>query len=150
MVRTVVEVRHKPEHTRFWYFVVPEKLCDSVEVGSTVLCETRKGRKDGIVMSVKEIEFTEDEISRLTNGHIIRPIIAVETNFKTNDVIIPDRFLSTNPRDSKVQKQIDSISRDGVFSTNVIIKADNVLVDGYSALIAAKMLGMRTIRGFMV
>lgn len=72
------------------------------------------------------------------------------TNFLRNNVNnipvcrirIPKSFCCSKVNPEKIEQRIKDYQRDGKFNTEICIKTDRMLVDGYATYLAAKQLGL--------
>lgn len=144
----LVAVRHQPNHINVWWFSVSDKLCDKVTVGSNVLCLTKNGPSEGEVLGILECESQTEAALVTGNCCKLKPVIAVNTDLEIDKIKIPERFSDSMPSSEKILRRIEDLSTTGKFNTPVIFSSSGELKDGYTAYIAAKLLGLTTLRGF--
>lgn len=148
-----VGVKHKPEHTKLYWFAVPDGLAPHVGVGSEVLCDTRKGHNKGIVQIVLD-GVSEDEMLRVAQFNRqylpVKNIISVALDAELGEIHIPYFMENTPPTPEKIAKRVSEFYELGRFDTPVIFTQDMNLQDGYTAYLVATMFGQETLHGFCV
>jgi hypothetical protein len=83
----------------------------------------------------KEKRTPEEPVSRKT-----------EDNIPLSEIVIPEPFLRTPPREEKVQEAIEYYKEHGKFDKPVFVKKKNMLlVDGFKRYVAAKNLGLNEV-----
>ena len=143
-----VGVQHKSNDNKIFWFIVPESLADTIKLGTKVVCDTRKGRDLGLVVSIIE----GAEARHLVPYRPTREIVAVEQDFELSKIHIPYdwNLASTNPSVDKISQRINEYYQSGRFKTVVLCHPDGTLRDGYTAYLVAKMFGHDTLRAFCV
>lgn len=145
-----VGVRHKPEQTKIYWFVISDEVirdskdASELHYGDLVLCKTRIGDQAGMVVAILDVDKKDDEyILKLTGGHKpTMPIIAVYKLVDINEIKIPLIFLKNPPQSYKIQKRRNTSCRSELFlSTDIVISGDRYLIDGYSAYMVARERG---------
>ena len=146
-----VGVRHKPEHKNIFWFLVPEFLEPITQIGSQVICDTKKGETTGVVMSILEgIDFEEENIKNFFKDMTLKKVIATRTKFNLADIHIPLDMERSSPSSDKIAKRVDEFYGTGSFKTPIICSPDGNLQDGYTAYLVAKMFGHDTLTVFCV
>lgn len=64
---------------------------------------------------------------------------------RTEDIIISDDFKRTPPKAEKLHRTEQEYLKTGLLPENIIIDADNVLVDGYTTYLAAVKYGVEDV-----
>lgn len=65
---------------------------------------------------------------------------------EVQEIVIPQAFLSSMPKDKKIQGRIDYYKKHGDFPRLVVREDTKKLIDGYASYCAAKKLGIKTVR----
>lgn len=142
---TCVEVKHKPSHTKRWWFAVPEFAKNNISTGDSVICDTRKGKNNGVVCAVAR-DISSKFAMHLSNGHKLRNIVGIERSINVDELSIPKSIQEFGINQEKVEKQIELFQEIGMFKTRIVANKHNVLIDGFSAYEAAKRLGVKTLK----
>ena len=146
-----VGVRHKPEHKNIVWFLVPELLEPITQIGSQVICGTKKDEMTGVVISIREgVDSEEENIKNFFKSYILKKNIATQTKFNLSDIHIPLYMERSSPSPNKIAKRVDEFYRTGSFKTPIICSPDGNLHDGYTAYLVAKMFGHDTLTVFCV
>lgn len=130
----IVAVKHSADGKKYW-FGVPNELANRVKPGVTVVCCTNNGLNKGIVVS----NIYSDRAYKPT--HSILDVLD-KKQVKTSDIIVSKNFLRTRPNKNKLIARINEFYSSGRFDTEIMVDDDNVLYDGYTAWMVAKMLGV--------
>ena len=145
-----VAVRHKPSHTKVFWFSVPEELEDKVSVGAQVLCNTSKGKSTGRIECILD-GVPQQEAEKIIGTYFpLKPIFAVQLKARMCDIYIPLRFSTSNPTSDKIKKRVDEWYENMEFKTPVIFSPEMELIDGFSAYLVARMFEHETLLGFCV
>ena len=147
-----VGVKHKPEHTELYWFVVPDGLSPYVYVGSEVICDTRRGHNKGVVHVVLDGVCREEMImiAQFERDIPVKSIIAVAMDAELGEIHIPYYMQNTPPAAEKIARRVNEFYELGRFDTPVIFTQDMNLQDGYTAYLVATMFGQETLHGFCV
>lgn len=139
----VAMVKHENCEKIYW-FEVPDHLVTDVTLGIHVLCDTARGKKYGTVVG-SVVNAKDVQISSATFP--LRQIIAVAHDIALDSIKIPDYMKRASPSDNKIAKRFLEYYHTMKFDTNVVVKNDGTLEDGYSAYLVAKMLALPSISG---
>ena len=143
-----VAVKHKPEHTNVWWFMVPDELGDKVSVGNEVICATARGKANGKVVQMMD-GISQESAERIIGNHFpLKSVVAVSVELPLSDIHIPLILASSNPSEEKISKRMHEFYKYGKFNTPVIYSTDGTLRDGYTAYLVAKMFDHDTLKGF--
>lgn len=148
----LAEVKHKKNDERTWWFAISKSIEPFVDVGKSVLCRTRYGNSDGVVVGLIETDknFDKDELKKLTNNHLeLKKIFAVKTKIPIDKIKIPESFIKTNPSEDKINQRIDEFNTYRKYQTIVYVDKYFCLKDGYTAYIAAKSLNQKYIEAYV-
>lgn len=141
----VAMVKHTPAGQVFW-FGVPDRFVNDIHPGSRVACDTAWGQNLGVVVGSPLNEKDVKAIAIASGAKFpLRQIVAVATPVPMQDIKISKYMSCTKPRDEKISKRFLEVYHNGEFNTSVVIGKDGVLVDGYSAYLVAKELGLDSI-----
>lgn len=138
----VAMVKHTPCGKVFW-FQIPERLVGKLKPGSRVACRTARGRRYGTIVAADLEEQDVKEIM-LASGATF-PLAKIEATTKqilVSIIKIPEYMARTKPSDEKIAKRFLEFYHTGQFNTNIALDDSGVLVDGYSAYLVAKWLGL--------
>lgn len=143
----VAMVKHTPNGKVFW-FGVPDRLVNSIHPNSRVACDTARGRKYGTVVgSILDEKDVKDIMVASGATFPLQPIVAVAKGIPMADIKIPDYMARTKPCDDKMVKRFLELYHTGNFKTNVVVRKDGILIDGYSAYLVAQMMGFDFLTG---
>ena len=142
----IAKVRHKPANKKLYAFEVPKKFEPYIKVGSSIMCETSRGKQFGVVEELIGCDTAKD-VAEITNGNAISPLISVKTEVNIGDIRIPENFARTYPKEAKIEKRISELVIYGEFKTQIRFDTSLKLKDGYSAYVASKRLGRKTLSG---
>lgn len=144
-----VGVRHKPEQDRLYWFTVPDELSSHIQLGSEVLCDTRRGHNKGTVIAILN-GVSEDDMFAVAKCRRtpVKSILAVYMEPEIKDIHIPYNMAGSNPPAEKIAKRCSELYNTGSFATPVIFSQDMNLVDGYTAYLVSVMFGRDTIHGY--
>lgn len=145
-----VGVRHKPEHSNLFWFEVPESLEAITQIGTQVICDTRKGNSTGVVDILVEGLDSIESIEFFKGLTPLKRIIAAKKEFELSDIHIPWDMASSAPSSDKITKRINEFYTTGAFQTPIICGADGNLQDGYTAYLVARMFGHDTLSAFCI
>lgn len=138
----VAMVKHTPCGKVFW-FQIPEHLVGKLEPGSRVACHTMRGRQYGTIVAADLNERDVKEIMLASGATFpLAKIEAAARQVLVNDIKIPEYMARTKPSDEKIAKRFLEFYHTGQFNTNIALDDSGVLVDGYSAYLVAKWLGL--------
>lgn len=77
----------------------------------------------------------------------LRKIVATTVNIALDSIVIPNYMVRSRPSDEKIAKRFMEYYHNKRFNTNVVVAENGVLVDGYTAYLVAKVLGLPYISG---
>lgn len=143
-----VAVKHKPSHTKVWWFIIPDDLKDKITLGTEVICETKRGDAYGKVVQIIDGVSQEDAEKIIGEHFPLKSVIAVNVNPNIEEIHIPLEFAMSNPSAGKISKRVNEFYRGGRFDTKVIFSPDYNLRDGYTAYLVAKMFDHISLKGF--
>lgn len=141
----IIEVKHKEDHYKSYWFEVPAALANTIKKGDKVMCETCRGWQEGIaqtgvlLLSGGDIDhFIEAAGARLPLKRVI------ETRYKIpmKNIKIYPAMEATRPAADKIAKRIEELYKNGAFNTKVSLDLDGHLQDGYTAYLVAKMFDL--------
>lgn len=140
----VVLVQHRDDwkKQKKYCFEIDDPLARLVSPGAEVVCETRRGRQSGTVVS--EVMTGDKAVEALNTPGVTLPlkrIMAVTFVVDISNVLIPIQFELSSPSEAKIRERKQELKTCGYVRTKVIVK-DGLLIDGYTAYLAAKELGM--------
>lgn len=129
---------------KVYWFEVPEQLANDVVTGVRVTCDTARGKKAGVVVGTALLNPEQDREMLLSAGAVLplRQILSIKKDVLMADIKIPDYMKRSTPRDDKIAKRFLEYYHTMSFNTNVSIREDGTLVDGYSAYLVAKVLNL--------
>lgn len=142
----VVMVKHTPNGKVFW-FEVPERLADFITPGVRVACDTYRGLRYGIAVSVA-LDATDVKDVMAATGAVkpLRQIVNIAQNIYLGSIKIPSYMAQSHPSDEKIAKRfLELYHHTGDFQTHIVVDKDYNLVDGYTAYLVAKKMGMEII-----
>ncbi len=146
----VAMVKHTPVGQVFW-FGVPDRFVNDIHPGSRVACDTVRGRKFGVVVGSPLNEEDAREVAVASGARFpLCQISAVATKVPMQNIKIPKYMARTKPRDEKISKRFMEVYHNGEFNTSVVVNKNGMLVDGYSAYLVAKKLGLDLITAICV
>lgn len=139
----VALVRHGSYGKVYW-FEVPEQLTNDVMIGARVTCDTARGKNAGVVVGTAVLDPEQDRETLSSAGAVLplRQILSIKKDVLMADIKIPDYMKRSTPRDDKIAKRFLEYYHTMSFNTNVSIREDGTLVDGYSAYLVAKVLNL--------
>ena len=136
----VAMIKHSPTGKVFW-FGVPKELECKVRPGRRVACDTSRGERYGTVVGANLNEMDVKDIMTASGATFpLRMITKVTQDVSMALISIPDFMGRTKPRDDKIAKRFLEYYHHGKFNTNIVVDENNVLLDGYSAYLVAKLL----------
>ena len=142
----IVEVRHKANQKRTFWFEVPGNLKDKIQRGDLVICKTRNGNDFGVAQTGV---LSGDGVERLAimNGATLplREIVSIKKEYPVKEIRISQEMKKTYPRAAKIEARLKEYCEGGFFRTNFKIGKDGYLEDGYTAYLVAKMLDLDTV-----
>ncbi len=146
----VAMVKHTPAGKVFW-FSVPDRFVNEIHPGSHVACDTARGRKFGVVVGSPLDEEDARAVAMASGARFpLREISAVATKVPMQNIKIPKYISRTKPRDEKISKRFMEAYHNGEFNTSVVVNKNGMLMDGYSAYLVAKKLGLDFITAICV
>lgn len=138
----VAMVKHSPNGKVFW-FETPKYLEGLLTTGSRVACDTNRGRQYGVIVGANLDEKDVLEVMTASGATLpLRKIIATARMVPIDKIKIPEYMKRTKPRDEKIAKRFLEFYHTGQFDTNVALSDDGTLVDGYSAYLVARTVGL--------
>lgn len=66
-------------------------------------------------------------------------------NIPLQNINIPDSFSQSLPSSDKISRQYKSYKKTGGFNREILVDADNNLIDGYTVYLVCKMLGIENV-----
>ena len=137
-------VRLRKKKKKLYWFNVCTPLCQYLFPNCTVTVETSKGIFNGTLIKFM-VGADRQELAHDLGYFPKNDIISVYTMMPMDRIYIQPSFVEHPPDDHKVSRQKHEWLKDGRFKTNVVIRSDGVLLDGYSAYLAAVKLNMTTL-----
>ena len=125
----VAMVKHGNSEKIYW-FEVPAHLSDAIKPGIRVACHTARGRKYGIVVG-----------SVVNKADVHELMVASGATFPLRQIV------ATTASDEKIAKRFMEYYHNKKFNTNVLVADNGLLLDGYTAYLVAKVLGLPYISG---
>lgn len=141
-------IKHDYSGRVFW-FKVPKSLSGRIAVQGRVICKTKYGFQPGDVVELISCKG-QSEIKQITGITPSRSVVGVKTSIKTDKVKITSAFLNTVPSPEKIANREAEYKLFGKFLTKVEFSRSGYLIDGYTAYLAAKKLGVKELDGFMM
>lgn len=141
-------IKHDYSNRIFW-FKVPKSLSDRIAVQGKVICETKYGFQPGDVVELISCK-ERSEIKRSTGITPSKSVVGVNTSIDIDKVIIPSAFSNTVPSPEKIANREAEYKLFGKFLTKIEFSRGGYLIDGYTAYLAAKKLGVKELDGFMM
>lgn len=139
----IILVKH-PDSAKLYCFSVPDHLATSVRRGSKVICNTARGMKVGIAMTGVITGDGAEDVAKLHCAHFpLAEIDSVLVSIPMDEIEIPDYIAKSIPATEKIAKRLDEYRKRRAFFTTVAINCEHELIDGYSAYLVAKMLGLK-------
>lgn len=144
MMKAVL-VKHT-EDGKPYCFGLPDWFDLHINIGTRVLCQTRRGVTDGVIVSnVCEGALAEDMARRNGATFPLSKIKEISINMKLDDLLIPEAIRNSHPSPRKIQQRSEEYSKYGRFLNRIAVSKHNVLYDGYTAYLVAKKLGLDSI-----
>lgn len=141
----VAMVKHN-QHSKTYWFEVPESMVPEITPNTRVACDTARGLKHGIVVgSVLDMNDVQDVMLASGAKLPLRKITAVQCDIPLSEIKIPEYMARTKPRDEKIAKRFLEYYHTRKFNTTVMLNDNGMLCDGYSAYLVAKMLNLPSI-----
>ncbi len=127
-------------------FSVPDHLTGVVKRGMRVMCKTARGEEIGIVKTGVITGDGAADIAKLHGAHFpLAEIDAAYASIPMDRIKISARMRDTIPATEKITQRIEEYKKDHAFHTGVALNSAGELVDGYSAYLVARMLGLKYI-----
>ena len=143
----VAMVKHGNSEKIYW-FEVPARLSDAIKPGIRVACHTARGRKYGIVVGSVVNKADVHELMVASGATFpLRQIVATTADIALDSIAIPDYMKHSKPSDEKIAKRFMEYYHNKKFNTNVLVADNGLLLDGYTAYLVAKVLGLPYISG---
>lgn len=139
----IVLVQHRPDSQRQYCFEVADRLLPYVHKGVKVVCDTKRGNEPGVIAS--DVLTDEDARSAIIEhgaSFPLREIIAVIKEIDISNVRVPIRMLDSQPKEEKLHQRKAELKRLGGVATNVVVRDNGILCDGYTAYVVCKQRGM--------
>ena len=134
-------VRLRKNRKKLYWFNVCGPLCQYLVPNCTVTVETSGGIFKGILTKFM-VSGDHRELAQDLGYFPTRDIRSVYSKVPMDRIYIQPSFAEHPPSDQKVNHQKHEWLKDGRFKTRVVIRSDGVLLDGYSAYLAAIKLNM--------
>lgn len=143
-----VGVKHEPEQTVTYWFEAPDNIARQISVGSSVICDTRRGSMSGIVEQI--MDGIPQNIARSVIGdHFpLKKVLAVSKDIPIQNIRISWE-IDSNPSPEEIAERVREYYNHGKFDSPIICDEDGNLEEGYSAYLVAKMLAHDTLRVLM-
>lgn len=142
----IVLVQHSEKQTQKFCFSIPDDVLPYIHQGTNVICETRRGKSPGCVVSPI---FSGEDAERVMaeNGatNPLRSIVAIVKNINMDSIRIPIWMELHEPHEDKIERRNRELKSLGCVRTKVDVGDDGVLKDGYTAYLACKKRGMSVI-----
>ncbi|NBH76993.1 hypothetical protein D3Z52_02105 [Clostridiaceae bacterium] len=133
---------------KVYWFEVPDHLADKVKPNARVACDTARGRKCGVVVGSVVNDADVRELMIASGATFpLRKIVGTTCDVAVDSIVIPDYMKRSRPSDDKIAKRFMEYYHTGKFSTNVVVADNNVLMDGYTAYLVAKVLKLPYLSG---
>lgn len=145
-----VGVKHKDNQPTVYWFVVPDNIEKYVSIGTKVVCNTRRGDADGIVVMLLDGIEQESVKSIIGNHFPLKNIVGVYMDMKLSDIHIPWDTYSSNPSAYKIAKRVLDLYTSSEFNTRVLFSLSGDLLDGYTAYLVSKMFDRETLSGLCI
>ena len=145
-------VRHHPDQAKLFWFAIPDELIPVADAGDACLCSTTSyGEQPGKIEAI--LDCSDPSVTRSIIGipqeKPIRFLTGVEFCKSLEDIWIPAKFANApNPR--KLRDREIEYAATGRFDTRVCLDPNGMLLDGYSAYVAAKKMGHTFLRGYLM
>lgn len=144
-----VEIDKKIDKPR-WH-EVPESLAYKINKGDTLLCFHKNYEVTGkATTNVMHGDGIEELLGQSKSHFDDLKVLAKFEEFIMEDIKIPDIFSSTYPSIEKINKRLEEYYDSGKFNTLVKLNHDNLMLDGYTAYLVARMFGEKTLLGIKV
>lgn len=142
----VVEVKHRPNAKKTFWFEVPDDLVKMIHADSLVLCDTRRGEQEGRVLNGI---LSGDGIEHLlvAQGAVLplRQVVGVMNEVPVETIKVHEYMAHSRPAQDKLIARIKEYHKDGYFKTPVSVDKDGYLKDGYTAYLVAKMMNEKNV-----
>jgi hypothetical protein len=149
-IKKFVGVKHKPEQKQVYWFEVPEPLCNSVKMNSQVLCDTSRGRQEGVVVSIVE-GVGENKAQHIIGARFpLKEIVAVKVSLDIDKIHIPYDIQAYGWDLKDIYETMEAYFAVGYFSGSIKFSVNNDLIDGYSEYLIAKMFDHGVLEGWYV
>lgn len=139
----VIEIKHKPEQEKSYWFEVPAAMAGIIRKGDTVFCETCRGKQKGVAQTGV---LSGDGIERMVKAAgaklPLKRILEVTYKIPMKCIKINHDMITTKPAAHKLAKRIEELYTSGAFNTKVVLSPDGYLNDGYTAYLVAKMFDL--------
>lgn len=149
----VVEVKHHPRAKKTYCFAVPTSLAYYIVPGTRLEVDTRQGK--AFAIATGRASCDPEKVKEMTNRtgatEALRPVTAIHTLVDPRSIDVPAKFLMTPPSWGKIRAREREYARCGSFQTRIEIAGLWLtLMDGYSAYVVAKRLGLTAISVWVI
>lgn len=147
-METFVGVQLKSDSTLAYWFSVPEELREDIRMGCNVICTTVRGNLEGKIVKILDGISNNDALKIIPERYFpLKEIIAVSRQYDLKDIYIPMELEMVSIKPEDIANRMKEFYDTGRFS-KVIVKSGGQLVDGYDAVLVAKMFGHDSILGW--
>ena len=121
-----VGVKHEPEQTVTYWFEAPDNIARQISVGSSVICDTRRGSMSGIVEQI--MDGIPQNIARSVIGdHFpLKKVLAVSKDIPIQDIRISWE-IDSNPSPEEIAERVREYYNHGKFDSPIICDEDGNL-----------------------
>lgn len=153
MTETYVAVKHiygKNPYKIFW-FINPKR--HEITIGQHVLCDAKGRPERGIVAGI--CQCRKDEADMTIGVEPTKSIIGTGISAYTDHIYVPAEWKQTPPKEEKINTAVRQYDKLGRFEPPIIVRkageSNNyfILEDGYTSLLAAKILDIEIIGCYM-
>ena len=100
------------------------------------------GWNDYMIARERGVESIKCVVTEDISANFIRKNVK---NISVDRIRIPKHFCCSNVNPEKIEQRINDYQRNGKFNTEICIRTDRTLFDGYATYLAAKQLGLKQV-----
>ena len=146
-----VGVRHKPEHKNIVWFLVPELLEPITQIGSQVICGTKKDEMTGVVISIREgVDSEEENIKNFFKCYILKKILQPRRNLIFLIFIFHYIWSAHLHLLIRLQRELMSSTEPGVLKRRLFVALMVIYMMDTQHILLLKMFGHDTLTVFCV
>lgn len=151
---TIVGIQHQPWHKNLFWFSVPDKIKDKIDINDWVMCDTAKGKQPGVVKVRFSSENEEDGIDFIRRSYTdekyagkiafpLKSVVAISEIIPIDSIAVPEDMEKTFPPPEEWEALL---ARANPYLYEIFVDENHVLKSGYAYYLADKMLGYKEVR----